>query len=95
MKSRRNSMAGSHPSYDKRGMSEESRRKKIAYDTKYHKSEKRKKYRAELNQANREKKTYGNGDGKDVSHTKSGKLVLENQKNNRSRNGSGKRSRLK
>ena len=42
MRSRRNNNAGNHPSYDKRGMSEESRRKKIAYDTQYHKSRERK-----------------------------------------------------
>lgn len=37
-------------------------------------SKKRRKYRAELNKYNREKNTYGNGDGKDASH-KGGKIV--------------------
>ena len=92
----RNSMAGHHPSYEKKGMSEESRRKKIAYDTKYHKSKARRKYRAELNKKNRESGTYGNGDNLDYSHTKKGTLVKESQKTNRARNGSGKsRNRLK
>ena len=41
---------------------------------KYGSSKKAKKYRAELNQYNRKKGTYGNGDGKDASH-KGGKIV--------------------
>jgi hypothetical protein len=35
---------------------------------KYGKSKKAKKYRAELNQYNRKKGTYGNGDGMDAAH---------------------------
>lgn len=50
-------------------------------------SEKQKKYRAELNRKNRDAGTYGNGDKKDMSHTKSGKMVSESQSANRSRNG--------
>jgi hypothetical protein len=50
-------------------------------------SEKQKRYRAELNKANRDAKTYGNKDGKDMSHQKNGKLVKESQKMNRARNG--------
>ena len=53
-------------------------------------SEKQKRYRAELNKANRDAKTYGNGDKMDMSHTKSGKLVKESQSTNRKRNGQGK-----
>lgn len=41
---------------------------------KFQSSPERKKYRAELNKYNREKGTYGNGDGKDASH-KGGKIV--------------------
>ena len=52
----------------------------------YQSSPARKKYRAELNKANRKAGTYGNGDGKDMSHTKSGKLVKEAQSKNRARN---------
>jgi hypothetical protein len=46
-------------------------------------------YRSELNKANRKAGTYGKMKkiGKDRSHTKSGGLVLENTKTNRSRNG--------
>jgi hypothetical protein len=73
----------------------DSRKKKNEYNKEYHSTEKRKSYRASLNRANRNAGTYGNGDGKDMSHTKSGKLVKESQSSNRARNGSGKRSRLK
>ena len=59
---------------------------------KYGKSEKAKKYRAELNKYNRDKGTYGNGDGKDASH-KDGKIVgFEDQSKNRGRR---EKSRLK
>jgi len=59
---------------------------------KYGSSTKAKKYRAELNQYNRKKGTYGNGDGKDASH-KSGKIVgFESQSKNRGR---AEKSRLK
>ena len=59
---------------------------------KYGKSEKSKKYRAELNKYNRDKGTYGNGDGKDASH-KDGKIVgFESESKNRGR---AEKSRLK
>ena len=52
---------------------------------KFQSSEKMKKYRAELNRYNREKGTYGNGDGKDASH-KGGKIVgMEDENTNRGR----------
>lgn len=95
MKSKRNSLAGSHPSYKKLGMSSERIKKKLEYDKAYQSSEDRKKYRAELNKANRKAGTYGNKDGKDMSHTKSGKLVLESSKSNRARNGQNKKSTKK
>ncbi len=52
----------------------------------------RKKYRAKLNQANRDAGTYGKMTkmGKDRSHTKDGKLVLEDRSKNRARNGKDK-----
>lgn len=65
------------------------------YDKKYQSTPERKKYRAELNKANREAGTYGNGDRKDMSHTKSGKLRLEHQSKNRARNGSNGKSTKK
>lgn len=59
---------------------------------KFQSSTKSKKYRAELNQYNRKKGTYGNGDGKDASH-KGGKIVgFEKESVNRGR---AEKSRLK
>jgi len=59
---------------------------------KFQSSTKSKKYRAELNKYNRDKGTYGNGDGKDASH-KGGKIVgFESEKKNRGR---AEKSRLK
>ena len=59
---------------------------------KFQSSTKSKKYRAELNKYNRDKGTYGNGDGKDASH-KGGKIVgFESQSKNRGRK---EKSRLK
>ena len=52
---------------------------------KFQSSDKMRKYRSELNRYNREKGTYGNGDGKDASH-KDGKIVgMEDQSINRGR----------
>jgi len=65
--------------------------KKDAYNKEYHATEKRKKYRAGLNKANRDDNTYGNGDGKDKSHGKGG-LKNEAQSKNRARNGKGSKS---
>ncbi len=96
--SKRNTLAGS-----KAGKSEsakyfqnnsEARKKKNEYNTEYHATPERKKYRAGLNKANKDAGTYGNKDGKDKSHTKLGKLVSEIQSKNRARNGkNGKSSR--
>jgi len=61
-----------------------------SYDKEYQSSPGRKKYRAELNKANRKSGTYGNKDGMDKSHTKSGKMVSESQSKNRARNRSKK-----
>jgi len=59
---------------------------------KFQSSDKSKKYRAELNKYNRQKGTYGNGDGKDASH-KGGKIVgFEKESVNRGR---AEKSRLK
>ncbi len=70
----------------------EARRRKNAYNKAYHATEERRDYRSELNQANR--KMGRKGDGKDVSHTRSGKLVLESRRSNRARNGHGGRRLL-
>lgn len=91
----KNKLAGKHPSYDKLGMSEERKKKKLAYDKKYQATKERKNYRVELNKANRDAGTYGNGDGLDMSHTKSGKVTKEKAKTNRARNGQNSKSTKK
>jgi hypothetical protein len=59
---------------------------------KFQSSKKRRRYRAQLNKYNRERGTYGNGDGKDASH-KGGKIVgYEHESVNRGRR---EKSRLK
>jgi len=75
----------------------EARKKKNDYNTKYHATPERKKYRVKLNKANRDAGTYGKMKdmGKDRSHTKDGKLVLESSKTNRSRNGKDGKSTKK
>ena len=76
----------------KREVSEETKRDYKDEYKKFQSSTKSKKYRAELNKYNRDKNTYGNGDGKDASH-KGGKIVgFEAQSKNRSRK---EKSRLK
>ena len=70
------------------------RAKKKAYDTKYHKSPSRRKYRSELNAARRKRKIYGKGGG-DMSHTKKGTLVRESASKNRARNGANGKSTKK
>jgi hypothetical protein len=47
----------------------EAKAKKKKYDTKYHSTEERKKYRAFLNKMRRKAGKYGNGDGMDYDHT--------------------------
>lgn len=73
----------------------EAAKKKAYYDKKYHATDERKQYRAELNKANKSAGTYGNKDGMDASHLKSGKLVKEAQHLNRSRQGSNGKSTRK
>jgi hypothetical protein len=86
----RNKLAGSHSSYLKRGMSASSIAKKLAYDKKYQKKSSAVRKRVAANKANRRAGTYGNGDGKDASHKKNGKIVMESRSKNRARNGQKK-----
>ena len=68
--------------------------KKKKYDTAYHSSAERKEYRKKLARARRKAGVMGKG-GKDMSHTKSGRLVRESVSKNRARNGAGGRSSKK
>ena len=62
---------------------------------KYNATPKAKKRRAELNKINRQKGTYGNGDGLDNSHTSKGRTVKEKASANRKRNGRNGKSKYK
>jgi hypothetical protein len=98
MASKRNTLAGTTRGKSKSAKyfqtHPEAKAKKDDYNTDYHKSEERKKYRVKLNKANRKAGTYGNKDGKDMSHGKDG-LRQESQKRNRARNGRGSNKRLR
>jgi len=95
--SKRNTLAGKSTGKSKSAKyfasNPEARAKKNKYNTEYHKTTERKQYRAELNKANRNSGGYG--DGKDKSHTKSGKLVNEARSTNRARNGKGNNPKRK
>jgi len=86
----RNGLAGKGP-----GRYNEKTGRDYSYDKKYQKKKKLVKRRVELNKANRKSGTYGNGDGMDKSHTRSGKLVNEKQSQNRARNGANGKSTKK
>lgn len=63
----------------------EARKKRLKQQAAYNRRPDQKKYRVELNQYNRKKGTYGNGDKKDATH-KGGKIVgFEDQSKNRAR----------
>jgi len=82
-KSKRNKLAGKHPSYDKRNMSDDAILNKRAYDKKHSAKSSAKKKRVESNAARRKAKSKGiNIDGKDASHTKRG-IVFKSVKSNR------------
>lgn len=70
----------------------EARKKKAAYDKKYHSTPARKKYRAELGKARRAAGAMGKG-GKDMSHGKNGKMTREAPAKNRARQGAGGRAK--
>lgn len=56
-----------------------------SYQKAYDSSKLQIKKRTELNKENRKRGTYGNGDGKDVSHRKDGSTFLESMSKNRAR----------
>ena len=58
-----------------------------SYQKKYDGTDEQKGKRAALNKENRKRGTYGNGDGKDVSHKKDGSTILEVAAKNRARKG--------
>ncbi len=63
----------------------EARKKKDEYNKKFNRKEEQREKRSELVQERRERGVYGKG-GKDMSHTKDGKIVAEDASTNRARN---------
>lgn len=98
MASKRNTLTGTKAGKSKSAKyfqtHPEAKAKKDAYNTAYHATPERKQYRAKLNKANKEAGSYGNKDGKDLSHGAGG-LKKESQSNNRARNGKGTTPRLR
>jgi hypothetical protein len=75
----------------------EARKKKQEYNKEFNKKPEQKRKRVEVNRANRQAGTYGKMSkmGKDRSHTKDGRLVLESSSKNRARNGKNGKSTKK
>jgi len=69
----------------------EARKRRLKQQAKYNKTIKGMKIRTNANKLNRKLGTYGNGDGKDASHTGPGKGKLESPKTNRTRPRKGKK----
>ena len=69
----------------------EAKAKRLKQQAEYNKTKEGLKIRTEANQLNRKLGTYGNGDGKDASHTGPNKGKLESPKANRTRPRRGKK----
>lgn len=69
----------------------EAREKKNKYNKIYQRRPDAVKKRVECNKFNRDNGTYGNGDKKDCSHGKNGRLRQEDQSTNRARGGGQRR----
>jgi len=68
----------------------EANKKRLKQQARYNRQSLQIQKRVELNRENRERGTYGNGDGMDVSHKKDGSTFLEKASTNRARNRSRK-----
>ncbi len=83
----RNSLAGSRKGKSKSAKyyqeNPESKKKKDDYNTEYHSTPARKKYRAALQALNRIKGTHGNKDGMDEAHVSKNKTKKQDQSRNR------------
>jgi hypothetical protein len=66
------------------------RAKRLKQQARYNRQSMQIEKRVELNRENHKRGTYGNGDGKDVSHKKDGSTTLEKASTNRARNRSRK-----
>jgi hypothetical protein len=61
----------------------EARKKRLEYQAEYNKRADQLKKRIELNKINRDRGQYGDGDGKDMSHKKNGRIIEESASKNR------------
>lgn len=61
----------------------EARAKRLAYQAKYNQRPEQLEKRIELNKVNRDRGQYGDGDGKDMSHKRNGRIVEESASKNR------------
>jgi hypothetical protein len=61
----------------------EARKKRLEYQAEYNKRADQLKKRIELNKINRDRGQYGDGDGKDMSHKRNGRIVEESASKNR------------
>ena len=82
-------MAGSTSEYHKKNPA--ARKRRLKQQAKYNKTKNGLKIRVAANKLNRKLGTYGNGDGKDASHTGPNKGKLESPKANRTRPRKGKK----
>jgi hypothetical protein len=97
----RNSLAGKSKGKSKSAKyfakNPKARKKKQAYNKKFNQKPDQVQKRVETNRENRKAGTYGKMStlGKDRSHTKDGKLVMESASKNRARNGKNGKSTKK
>ena len=82
-------MAGKTSDYYKQNPA--AKKKRLAQQAKYNKTNKGLQIRVKANKLNRKLGTYGNGDGKDASHTGPNKGKLESPTKNRTRPRKGKK----
>ena len=82
-------MAGSTSEYYKKNPA--ARKRRLKQQAKYNKTKNGLKIRVAANKLNRKLGTYGNGDGKDASHTGPNTGKLESPKANRTRPRKGKK----
>ena len=61
----------------------EARKKRLEYQADYNKRPEQLKKRIELNKINRDRGQYGDGDSRDMSHQKNGRVIEESASKNR------------
>jgi hypothetical protein len=62
---------------------EEARKKRLEYQKRYNKRADQVAKRVELNRVNRQRGQYGDGDSRDMSHQRDGRIIEESARKNR------------